>query len=126
MPALQSHLDSQGEGVSKITESARGEFCQIRIPGACRHTPDTVVWAHGNGSAAGKGIGQKSHDLIGTYACVACHDLYDRRRTRNDQGQIIERWQVELAFWEGHARSVCILIAKGLVVQARGVLEVAA
>lgn len=111
--------------MSKITDSARGEYCSVRIPGACRHTPDTVVWAHANGSAAGKGIGAKAPDILGAYACMACHDLYDRRRTRNDQGEVIPRMVVELAFWEGHARSVCILIAKGIVVLARGVLEIA-
>lgn len=112
--------------MSKITESARGECCTVRIPGACRHSPDTVVWAHANGSAAAKGIGMKSPDILGAYACMACHDLYDRRRSRNDQGQIIERWQVELAFYEGHFRSLVLLIEKGLIVIDRGTVKVAA
>lgn len=112
--------------MSKIRQSANGEMCQVRIPGACRYTPDTVVWAHANGSAAGKGMGEKSHDLLGAYACMACHDLYDRRRSRNDHGAIVPREQVELAYWEGHARSLVLLVEKGLIVLDRGVLKVAA
>ncbi len=98
--------------MSRITESARGEQCQVRIYGVCNRDPETVVWAHANGSAAGKGIGMKSPDLLGAYACHACHDLYDRRRPLPRE---FNRADVELAFWHGHARSLCILIEKGIV-----------
>jgi hypothetical protein len=104
--------------VSTITKSARGEECQIRIPMRCNGNRETTVWAHANGSAAGKGIGMKSHDLLGAYACHACHDLYDRRGKA--LGQIFSREQIELMFWQGHARSLQLLIEKGIVVMARG------
>lgn len=107
--------------MSKITESARGEQCQIRIPGVCNRNPETTVWCHSNGSASGKGIGMKSPDLLGAYGCSSCHDVYDRRKSQD----VLSRDQVELAFWQGHARSLCILIAKRIIVQTRGVLEVA-
>lgn len=109
--------------MSAITESARGEMCQIRMVGVCNHNRETTVWCHANGSAAGKGIGMKSPDILGAFGCSGCHDLVDRRRplpagmTRSD---------VLLAFWHGHARSICILIERGLIVQERGVLKVAA
>lgn len=96
--------------MSKIRESARGEACQIRIPGVCNGDPATTVWCHANGTAAGKGLGQKSHDLLGAYGCSACHDFVDGRTklwmTRDDR---------RLAFAEGHFRSLRILIEKGLV-----------
>lgn len=57
--------------MSKITESARMEFCTLRIKHICNFNVETTVWAHANGSAAGKGIGMKSHDLLGAYACSA-------------------------------------------------------
>lgn len=107
--------------VSKIRESARGEQCQIRIPGVCNGNPETVVWCHANGSAAGKGIGMKSHDILGAYGCSSCHDAYDRR-SKSEWA----RWEVELDFWEGHARSVVLLIEKGLIVLDRGKTKVAA
>jgi hypothetical protein len=113
----------KGEGVSKITESARGEMCSIRLPKACLFHPETVVWAHASGSAAGKGIGMKCHDLLGAYACHVCHDIVDRRRPAPVG---MTREEIELAFWEGHARSVLRLIEKGLIAMQRGVAQVAA
>ena len=107
--------------MSKIRESARGEDCAIRLPGICNFNRETTVWAHGNGSAAGKGIGMKANDLLGAYACSACHDVYDRRVPTD-----MPRVEVELAFWEGHARSLLKLIEKGIVTLYRGAMRVAA
>lgn len=95
--------------MSKIRKSAREETCQIRYPGC--HTIN-AVWCHANGSAAGKGMGMKSDDELGSYGCQFCHDVYDRRR-RAPEGYT--RADVEVAFWEGHARSLRILKAKGLI-----------
>lgn len=109
--------------MSKITESARGEMCMLRIPNLCLFHPETVVWAHANGSASGKGMWMKSHDLLGAYACHVCHDIYDRRRPAPIG---MTREEIELMFWEGHARSVIRLIEKGLVALQRGVMRVTA
>ena len=98
--------------MSKITDSARQKECSIRIPRVCNWDKDTTVWAHANGSAAGKGIGMKSLDPLGAYACSDCHDCYDRR-SRPPPGWTYD--DVRLAFWEGHARSLRILIDEGLV-----------
>ena len=104
--------------MSAITSSARGERCQIRLPHVCKDPQtDTVVWCHANGSAAGKGIGMKSADLLGAYGCQACHDIYDRRVLTMPSGMCRE--DVELSFWEGHARSLVILTKKGLVRTSR-------
>ena len=97
--------------MSKITASAKGQECQIRLLGICNHDNSTVVWAHANGLAAGKGIGKKSPDILGSYACSACHDAIDRRVT--PMGIFYQ--DIEIAFHEGHQRSVNILIEKGLV-----------
>lgn len=43
--------------MSKITESARDQECQVRIPEVCSGDSSTVVWAHAIGLSAGKGIG---------------------------------------------------------------------
>lgn len=98
--------------MSKITESARGQECQIRIPFVCNGNPETVVWCHANGSAAGKGMGMKSDDMLGAFGCSDCHDAYDRRRPL-PKGYCRE--DIELAFWEGHARSLIILLERGLL-----------
>lgn len=98
--------------MSKITESARGEDCQIRIPGICNFDPATTVWCHGNGSAAGKGMWMKAHDILGAYGCSSCHDVYDRRAPVPDGMTYVE---VKLYFLEGLMRSLLILARKGLV-----------
>jgi hypothetical protein len=101
--------------MSKITRSAEGLFCQIRLPDICNHDNTTTVWCHANGSAAGKGLHMKSHDLLGAYGCSNCHDVYDRRVPVQ-----LPRVEVELAFWEGHARSLVLLIERGIIVVHRG------
>lgn len=97
--------------MSKITASAKGENCQVRIPGVCNFNPETTVWAHANGLAAGKGKGLKSPDPLGTYACSDCHDVIDGRC--GAPGMSYE--EVQLAFHQGHQRSFIKLIEKGLV-----------
>lgn len=101
--------------MSKIRDSANGMPCQIRIPGVCNHDPRTTVWCHANGSAAGKGIGMKSHDLLGAYGCSNCHDVVDRRKPCE-----LPRAEIELAFHEGHQRSLVLLIERGIIVVHRG------
>ena len=107
--------------MSKIRESAEGVPFQIRMIDICNHDPRTTVWCHANGSAAGKGSGMKSHDLLGAYGCSACHDVYDRRKNTDTP-----RVEVENAFWEGHARSLVLLIERGIIVVHRGKALVAA
>jgi hypothetical protein len=52
----------------KYTESARGQECQVRIPGICSHDPETVVFAHLNGG----GMGMKRASIHGAYCCSSC------------------------------------------------------
>ncbi|MET6758957.1 DUF1364 domain-containing protein [Pseudoalteromonas sp. NCIMB_1079] len=60
----------------KIRNSARGQQCQVRIPGVCNRNPETVILAH---VGKGSGMGQKCDDIHATYACSACHDVIDGR-----------------------------------------------
>jgi hypothetical protein len=99
--------------LSKITESARGEDCQVRLEEVCNFDPATVVWAHANGMASGKAKGLKSPDALGTYACSACHDVIDGRAPR----PAWMSWDhVQVAFHQGHQRSFLKLLEKGLVI----------
>ena len=63
----------------KYTKSARGQMCQIRIPGICQPAPEneTTVLAHLNGA----GIAMKHLPIHAAYACAACHDAIDGRST---------------------------------------------
>lgn len=60
-----------------LRKLAKGQDCQVRLPG-CLYGPETVVLAHLRiGNTAG--TGQKPPDLCGVYACLNCHDLIDGR-----------------------------------------------
>lgn len=87
----------------------------VRLPMVCNGRNDTVVFAHANGSAAGKGIGMKASDMLGAYACCACHDVYDRRVPRPAHLTLEE---VKLAFAEGVFRTQRMLAEKGLLLCA--------
>ena len=63
----------------KIRESARGETCALNIPTVCNNDPATVVWCHSPFASDGRGMGTKSHDILGAYGCSACHDVIDGR-----------------------------------------------
>ncbi len=66
-----------------LTKLAEGKPCMMRVPGVCNGRTDTTCWAHSNMSRHGKGVGLKSHDCFGAFACHACHEWYDltSRRT---------------------------------------------
>lgn len=63
--------------MSKITQSARGKECKIRLFPYCNQDPETTVFCHA--PSAHKGMGVKSPDWWGTYGCSVCHDIVDRR-----------------------------------------------
>ena len=97
--------------MSKVTKSARGRDCQIRLPSVCNFNPETTVLCHANGLSAGKGIGLKSHDLFSAYGCSSCHDVYDRRKKH----PYLSYAEVEVCFMEGHWRTLQILIDEGVI-----------
>lgn len=95
--------------MSKITESARGEECQIRIVGVCNRDNTTVVFCHANGG----GMGMKMPDSEGAYGCSACHDVVDGRvRT----AVVRPWWEIELDFLAGQRRTRKILMEKDLLI----------
>jgi hypothetical protein len=97
--------------MSRIRQSARGELCQIRIPG-CSHNPEETVLCHANGSAAGKGMWQKAPDYLGAYGCYRCHQIVDGQRPAPEGWS---RDDVRLAFADGVFRTQRLLEEKGLL-----------
>lgn len=96
--------------MSKITESAKGESCTVRLPGVCNHNNDTVVFAHINSVRLGHGIGIKNKDIHGAYACSSCHDWIDGRVKSHQDPNVIK-----LAHYEGVLETQLRLIEKGLI-----------
>lgn len=56
-----------------IRQSAKGQPCQVRVPGVCNGDWSTTVLAHLNGA----GMALKAHDHEAAYACSACHEWLD-------------------------------------------------
>lgn len=90
-----------------LRDEARGRTCQIRAAG-CVGGTETTVLAHLRmvGISA---AGMKSPDLLGSWACHACHDAVDGRRGDMDADQR------RLLLLDGMARTQYILISEGVV-----------
>ena len=92
---------------SKITKSARGEPCTVRLDGCYGGVEnETVVLAHLNGG----GMGAKCLDIHGAYCCHHCHDIIDGR-IQSDYSQE----HLLLTHLMGMKRTQEILVGKGLL-----------
>lgn len=92
----------------KLTKSARGEDCTLRIHPYCNGNPETTVLCH---LPSGSGMGQKSPDWFAVYGCSTCHNIIDGRIkngavTRNELLSIMN--QALFRTWER-------MIEKGLI-----------
>ncbi len=76
----------------------------MRLPGICNHNSETVVLAHVRLPGV-SGMGIKAHDLLGAWACSACHDAIDRRAHTD-----LDRDYVRLAHLEGMVRTINQLV----------------
>jgi len=93
----------------KLRKEAKGRGCMVRIPEVCNHNSETVVLAHYR-LAGVSGIGMKSPDVLGAWACSACHDAIDRRAHLD-----LDRDYVRLLHLEGMARTLAQLNREGLI-----------
>jgi len=93
----------------KLRKEAKGRGCMVRIPEVCNHNSETVVLAHYR-LAGVSGIGMKSPDVLGAWACSACHDAIDRRALTD-----LDRDYVRLLHLEGMARTLAQLNREGLL-----------
>ena len=93
-----------------LRKEAKGRGCMVRIFGICNHNSETVVLAHIR-IAGVSGMGMKSPDLIGAWACSACHDELDGRTRKSG----MTRDELRLAHYDGMARTIMQLHKEGLV-----------
>jgi hypothetical protein len=87
-----------------LRELARGQRCQVRIPGVCVSHPETVVLAHFRMIGV-SGLGLKPPDLLGAHACSACHSYVD---THHDD-------ETQLAFAKGVFRTQAWYVKQNIV-----------
>jgi hypothetical protein len=93
-----------------LRKEAKGRGCMVRLPGICNFNSETVVLAHIR-LAGVSGMGMKSPDLLGAWACNACHDEIDGRTHKSG----LSRDELRLAHFEGMARTIAQLEKEGLV-----------
>ena len=93
-----------------LRKEAKGRGCTVRLPGICNFNSETVVLAHIRVVGV-SGMGMKSPDLLGAWACSACHDEIDGRTRKSG----LTRDELRLAHYDGMARTICQLDKEGLV-----------
>lgn len=93
-----------------LRREAKGRGCMVRIPGVCNFNSETVVLAHIR-IAGVSGMGMKSPDLCGAWACSACHDEIDGRTHKSG----MTRDELRLAHYDGMVRTICQLDKEGLI-----------
>jgi hypothetical protein len=94
----------------KILAHAKGQRCQMRIPGVCNNDSSTTVAAHSNLAAHGKGMGTKAHDIFVCESCSACHDAYDKRVRSNYSSEELQEF-----FRDGMHRTWVVLFKDGVI-----------
>jgi len=92
--------------MSKLRQSARGQQCQVRVPGVCNFDPSTTVLAHLNSA----GMALKAHDIHGAYCCSDCHAWLD-----GDYSATTDRELRDLYHLEAMVRTQIIMINDGLI-----------
>ena len=92
-----------------LRKEAKGRGCMVRIPEVCNHNSETVVLAHVRLTGV-SGMGMKSPDILGAWACSSCHDAIDRRAHTD-----LDRDYVRLLHLEGMARTIAQLEKEGLL-----------
>ena len=95
--------------MTDLRKEANGRGCMVRIPGVCNFNSETVVLAHIRLPGV-SGMGMKSPDILGAWACSSCHDAVDRRNYHD-----LERDYVRLMHLEGVARTIAQLGKEGLL-----------
>ena len=93
-----------------LRKAAKDRGCTVRIPGVCNFNSATTVLAHIR-LAGVSGMGMKSPDLLGAWACSACHDEIDGRTHKSG----LSHDELRLAHYDGMARTIAQLEKEGLV-----------
>lgn len=87
-----------------LRKLARGQPCQVRLPG-CDGGGETTTLAHYR-LAGLCGMGIKPPDVLGAFCCSRCHDVVDGRRHLTEYN----RDKVRLAHAEGCLRTAVLVL----------------
>jgi hypothetical protein len=87
-----------------LRKLARGRPCMVRVPNVCTDDRDTTVLAHYRLSGV-SGMGMKSPDVCGAWACGDCHEFVDTHRD-----DATKKWHLE-----GVIRTLAALVKEELL-----------
>lgn len=96
--------------MSKITDSAKGKECLIRIPQVCSFDDAETIAAHVR-IAGLCGTGIKPEDALTIRACFACHQAIDNV----NRPKWLKQDELNLYILEGLARTINAYIQEGLL-----------
>lgn len=91
---------------SKIRKAAKGQPCQVRLPGICSFDPAKTILAHQNGG----GMARKTPDFMGAFCCTDCHSIVDGGK------HCLTREAVMLYFYQGVFRTQELLWHDKLII----------
>ena len=77
--------------MSKITDYAREQQCQLRLPGHCNFDPSTSVCCHLRLPGVA-GVALKPIDLISVIGCSECHAVIDGRQDTDIPRQVLAEY----------------------------------
>lgn len=80
-----------------LRKLAKGQECQIRIPGICNSNPETVVLCHYR-LIGMSGMGIKSPDWLGAWGCSDCHRAVDGQVMTQFTREELRLWHCEGVF----------------------------
>ena len=93
--------------MTDLRKLANGRECTVRVPFCCNGNPETVVLCHYRLLGL-SGMGIKSPNWCGAYACSACHSAIDSGSAN------FSRDELNLMHAEGVLRTLAILESEGV------------
>lgn len=101
--------------LTKIRESAKDEWCSLRVPYVCNGDKETTVLCHA--PYPGKS-GSRKDDWWAAYGCSNCHDFVDRRRSSEEYRDIVYNnfGSIDAIWMPAIHETQAKIIAKGLMV----------
>ena len=95
----------------KLRDDARGKSCT-----SCEADDETIVSAHANGNASGKGTGHKGSDALTAWLCYRCHSWLDQGHGPDPTGCYDGSRESKCAMWSAaYCKTMDSRFNKGLV-----------
>lgn len=100
----------------KLRDDARGQVCAH-----CGADDETIVSAHANGNASGKGMGHKGSDALTAWMCYRCHSWLDQGRGPDPTNCFGDSREEKRQVWAGaYQRTMVERFEQGLIECKKG------